>query len=121
MPDPAEALESRLPSELFALLRPLLGHRLLSVGELRRQVVAYRAALRNASKSQAWPDMDFELGDLDRPFVTGHLYENDLPVPYELPGGASMSARRSASRSAGGAACQRSPGKRRTRQRSAWR
>lgn len=63
MPDPAASLAELLPSDLNALIQPLLTGALVPVDELRRQVVGYRAALRSAAQSQAWPDMDFELGD----------------------------------------------------------
>ncbi len=36
--------------------------------------------------------VDYQLGDLDRPFVGGHLYNREAMPPYELPGGASMSS-----------------------------
>jgi type VI secretion system secreted protein VgrG len=36
--------------------------------------------------------VDFELGDLDRPAVSGHLYHAELPPPYALPGGRTRSS-----------------------------
>ncbi len=40
--------------------------------------------------------VDHELGDLDRPLVTGHLYNGEAAPPYALPGGATRSALQSA-------------------------
>jgi type VI secretion system secreted protein VgrG len=36
--------------------------------------------------------MDYELGELDRPFVVGHLYNKALPPPYELPANATRTS-----------------------------
>ncbi len=45
--------------------------------------------------------VDFELGDLDRPFVLGHLYNGEQKPPYALPGGATKSSLQSATLSGG--------------------
>ncbi|HYR56300.1 MAG TPA: type VI secretion system tip protein TssI/VgrG [Myxococcaceae bacterium] len=36
--------------------------------------------------------VDFELGDLDRPFVAGHLYNDEKGPPYALPAGKTRSS-----------------------------
>jgi len=36
--------------------------------------------------------IDFELGNIDRPYVAGHLYNGQSPPPYALPGGATVSS-----------------------------
>jgi type VI secretion system secreted protein VgrG len=36
--------------------------------------------------------VDFELGDLDRPMISGHLYNGEAMPPYELPGAAVRSS-----------------------------
>jgi type VI secretion system secreted protein VgrG len=36
--------------------------------------------------------VDFELGDLDRPMIAGHLYNGEAMPPYALPGGAVRSS-----------------------------
>jgi len=43
----------------------------------------------------------FELGDLDRPSITGHLYEAEHPPPYALPGGATRSSLQTATTEGG--------------------
>jgi type VI secretion system secreted protein VgrG len=48
--------------------------------------------------------VDFEQGDLDRPFVAGHLYNGESKPPYELPGGKTRSSFQSATTSGGGGA-----------------
>ncbi|MDY7231169.1 type VI secretion system Vgr family protein [Hyalangium rubrum] len=45
--------------------------------------------------------VDFELGDIDRPFVAGHLYNAELGPPYALPGGATRSSIQSATTGGG--------------------
>ncbi len=45
--------------------------------------------------------VDFELGDLDRPFVSGHLYNGEVAPPYALPGGSTRSSVQSATLSGG--------------------
>ncbi|MFK7989799.1 MAG: type VI secretion system Vgr family protein [Sandaracinaceae bacterium] len=45
--------------------------------------------------------VDFELGDLDRPAVSGHLYNAELPPPYALPGGATVSSMQTATTEGG--------------------
>jgi len=45
--------------------------------------------------------VDFELGDLDRPAVSGHLYNAELPPPYELPGGCTVSSMQTATTGGG--------------------
>lgn len=45
--------------------------------------------------------VDFELGELDRPFVVGHLYNADHGPPYALPEGATRSALQSATTGGG--------------------
>jgi len=45
--------------------------------------------------------VSFELGDLDRPVVSGHLYNAELPPPYELPGGATVSSLQTATTEGG--------------------
>ena len=44
----------------------------------------------------------FELGDLDRPFVAGHLYNAEAPPPYELPAGKTRTAFRTDTTEGGG-------------------
>jgi type VI secretion system secreted protein VgrG len=36
--------------------------------------------------------VDFELGDLDRPAISGHLYNAEKPPPYALPAGKTVSS-----------------------------
>jgi type VI secretion system secreted protein VgrG len=48
--------------------------------------------------------VDHELGDLDRPLVVGHLYNGEVPPPYELPGGATRSTLQTATTAGGGGA-----------------
>ena len=48
--------------------------------------------------------VDFELGELDRPFVAGHLYNGEARPPYELPGGATRSSLQTATTAGGGGA-----------------
>lgn len=48
--------------------------------------------------------VDFEVGDLDRPFVSGHLYNGEAGPPYALPGGATRTSLQSATLSGGGGA-----------------
>lgn len=43
----------------------------------------------------------FELGDVDRPSVTGHLYEAEHPPPYALPGGNTRSSMQTATTEGG--------------------
>ncbi len=45
--------------------------------------------------------VDYELGDLDRPLVTGHLYNGEQRAPYALPGGNTRSSVQSATLSGG--------------------
>lgn len=45
--------------------------------------------------------VDFELGDIDRPFVAGHLYNAELGPPYALPAGATRSSIQSATTGGG--------------------
>jgi type VI secretion system secreted protein VgrG len=47
--------------------------------------------------------VDFERGDVDRPFITGHLYNQELPPPYELPAGKTVSTLQTATTANGGA------------------
>lgn len=46
----------------------------------------------------------FELGDLDRPCVIGHLYNVEAPPPYALPGGKTVSSIQTATTGGGGGA-----------------
>jgi type VI secretion system secreted protein VgrG len=46
--------------------------------------------------------VDFERGDVDRPFVSGHLYNKELSPPYELPAGKTLSTVQTATTSQGG-------------------
>ena len=46
--------------------------------------------------------VDFEMGEIDRPFVVGHLYNGAARPPYELPAGATRSSLQTAT-TAGGA------------------
>jgi type VI secretion system secreted protein VgrG len=46
--------------------------------------------------------VDFERGDVDRPFVSGHLYNKELPPPYALPAGKTVSTLQTATTSQGG-------------------
>jgi type VI secretion system secreted protein VgrG len=46
--------------------------------------------------------VDFEQGDLDRPFVAGHLYNGEAKPPYDLPGGKTRSSFQSATTGGGG-------------------
>jgi type VI secretion system secreted protein VgrG len=48
--------------------------------------------------------VDHELGDLDRPFVVGHLYNGEAPPPYALPGGATKSSLQTATTGGGSGA-----------------
>jgi type VI secretion system secreted protein VgrG len=48
--------------------------------------------------------VDFEQGDLDRPFVAGHLYNGESKPPYDLPGAKTRSSFQSATTSGGGGA-----------------
>ncbi|MGD0523497.1 MAG: type VI secretion system tip protein TssI/VgrG [Polyangiaceae bacterium] len=48
--------------------------------------------------------VDFTLGDVDRPFVTGHLYNGLQKPPYALPAGATRSSIQSATTSGGAGA-----------------
>ncbi|HJL19796.1 MAG TPA: type VI secretion system tip protein TssI/VgrG [Sandaracinaceae bacterium LLY-WYZ-13_1] len=45
--------------------------------------------------------VDFELGDLDRPAITGHLYEAEHAPPYALPGGNTRSSLQTATTEGG--------------------
>lgn len=45
--------------------------------------------------------VDHERGDVDRPMVSGHLYNGDAMPPYELPGGATISSFQTATLSGG--------------------
>ncbi|WP_408890044.1 type VI secretion system Vgr family protein [Myxococcus faecalis] len=45
--------------------------------------------------------VDFELGDFDRPFVAGHLYNAEHTPPYALPDGATRSSIQSATTGGG--------------------
>jgi type VI secretion system secreted protein VgrG len=45
--------------------------------------------------------VDFEQGDLNRPFVAGHLYNGEAKPPYELPGDKTRSTFQSATTSGG--------------------
>lgn len=45
--------------------------------------------------------VDFEFGDLDRPVVSGHLYNAELPPSYALPGGNTVSSIQSATTEGG--------------------
>jgi type VI secretion system secreted protein VgrG len=45
--------------------------------------------------------VDFALGDIDRPFVTGHLYNGLYKPPYALPAGATRSSIQSATTGGG--------------------
>jgi type VI secretion system secreted protein VgrG len=46
--------------------------------------------------------VDFERGDVDRPFITGHLYNQESPPPYELPAGKTVSTLQTATTANGG-------------------
>ncbi|MCC7539303.1 MAG: type VI secretion system tip protein VgrG [Deltaproteobacteria bacterium] len=48
--------------------------------------------------------VDFELGDIDRPFVTGHLYHGELRPPYPLPDGKVITTMQSATTGGSGGA-----------------
>lgn len=48
--------------------------------------------------------VDHELGELDRPFVTGHLYNGEKMPPYELPGQSVVSSLQTATTAQGGGA-----------------
>ncbi|MFL5409657.1 MAG: type VI secretion system Vgr family protein [Myxococcales bacterium] len=48
--------------------------------------------------------VDFEQGDLDRPFVAGHLYNGESKPPYDLPAGKTRSSFQSATTSGGSGA-----------------
>lgn len=48
--------------------------------------------------------VDFELGDINRPFVTGHLYNGLYKPPYALPGGATRSSIQTATTGGGAGA-----------------
>jgi len=48
--------------------------------------------------------VDAERGELDRPFVAGHLYNAEARPPYELPAGATRSSLQSATYQGGGGA-----------------
>jgi type VI secretion system secreted protein VgrG len=48
--------------------------------------------------------VDFELGELDRPYVNGHVYNGQSPAPYALPQGATCSSIQTATTSKGGGA-----------------
>ena len=48
--------------------------------------------------------VDFEQGDLDRPFVAGHLYNGESKPPYDLPAGKTRSSFQSATTSGSGGA-----------------
>src|SRR5262249_3192045 len=50
--------------------------------------------------------VDFELGDVDRPFVTGHLYNAEKGPPYALPAGETRSSMQSAATAGGPGAHQ---------------
>ncbi|MCC6873957.1 MAG: type VI secretion system tip protein VgrG [Sandaracinaceae bacterium] len=43
----------------------------------------------------------FEMGDLDRPAISGHLYNADKPPPYALPGGKTRSSIQTATTAGG--------------------
>lgn len=45
--------------------------------------------------------VDFEMGDTDRPAVSGHLYNAELPPPYALPGGCTVSSMQTATTGGG--------------------
>lgn len=45
--------------------------------------------------------VDFELGDVDRPAISGHLYNVELGPPYALPGGATVSSMQTATTEGG--------------------
>lgn len=45
--------------------------------------------------------VDHELGDLDRPAVSGHLYHAELPPPYALPAGCTVSSMQTATTEGG--------------------
>jgi len=45
--------------------------------------------------------VDFEMGDVDRPFVAGHLYNAEKPPPYALPAGKTRSSLQSATTAGG--------------------
>ncbi|HEY1418567.1 MAG TPA: type VI secretion system tip protein TssI/VgrG, partial [Myxococcaceae bacterium] len=45
--------------------------------------------------------VDFEQGDVDRPFVAGHLYNGEAMPPYQLPGDKTRSTFQSATTSGG--------------------
>jgi type VI secretion system secreted protein VgrG len=46
--------------------------------------------------------VDFELGDLDRPLVVGHLYNGEATVPYGLPAAATKSSLQTGTTPGGG-------------------
>jgi type VI secretion system secreted protein VgrG len=48
--------------------------------------------------------VDFELGDVDRPYVTGHLYNGQYKPPYALPAGATRTSIQSATTNGGAGA-----------------
>ncbi|MEM9194726.1 MAG: type VI secretion system tip protein TssI/VgrG [Myxococcota bacterium] len=48
--------------------------------------------------------VDFEMGDIDRPLVSAHLYNGEARVPYELPGGATRSSIQTNTTGGGGGA-----------------
>lgn len=48
--------------------------------------------------------VDFELGDVDRPFVSGHLYNGELKPPYALPAGKVRTTMQSATTGGSGGA-----------------
>ena len=45
--------------------------------------------------------VDFELGDLDRPAISGHLYNAEKPPPYALPAGKTVSSMQTATTEGG--------------------
>jgi len=48
--------------------------------------------------------VDFEQGDVDRPFVAGHLYNGESRPPYDLPAGKTRTSFQSATTGGGGGA-----------------
>jgi type VI secretion system secreted protein VgrG len=48
--------------------------------------------------------VDFEQGEMDRPFVAGHLYNGESKPPYDLPGGKTRSSFQSSTTEGGGGA-----------------
>ena len=82
MPDASTRLSAHLNSDLLRAVGGLLSQQAASVSELRRQVLTYRQALKQANTSGAWPDMDYALAVQCADVCDGLL--DTLPKPDEV-------------------------------------